>query len=68
MGYFSGYICDECGVMEYIDTATKSPYNKKTLVDSARRNGWSIGKEKIVCPNCRKEKRMKKMPSSKIER
>lgn len=55
MGFFSGYRCDQCGVMEYYDTGTKAPFKKIPLVDGARRNGWSVGKE-ILCPNCKKAK------------
>lgn len=55
---FSGYECDKCGVqVVYGGYKLSPPATKVHLIRFARRDGWSVGKEKILCPNCRRKGR-----------
>ena len=55
---FSGYKCDKCGKERlYYGNMDEMMESKTRLIWHARKNGWSVGK-KILCPECRKKRKM----------
>lgn len=56
MGLVSGYVCDKCGKSKmYQKKVSEWLPNKSALIRFARGDRWSIGKETVLCPVCRKE-------------
>jgi len=53
MGFITGVQCDKCGKRMFWNVV----WAKKYLVKFSREKGWSIGKEKIHCPECKNEKK-----------
>nr|DAX39511.1 MAG TPA: hypothetical protein [Caudoviricetes sp.] len=51
--FFSGCICDKCGASIYWKTGNRPPLNKGELTRYVREDGWSVGKDKILCDKCR---------------
>ena len=43
-------ICTHCGTEVYC----RGICTQKTIVSLLRKAGWSVGKEKLLCPNCRR--------------
>lgn len=52
--FFSGCICDKCGASIYWKTGKRPPLNKGELTRYIRKEGWSVGKDKILCDECRR--------------
>lgn len=46
--FISGGICDRCGRVQY-GIAIMS---KKIVVKKLRNDGWTIGKDQMLCPTC----------------
>lgn len=63
MAFYSGIRCDECGTaFESEGFNADEVLSISWLKHSARREGWSVGKDKLLCPKCRK---LKKTDSAK---
>ena len=53
--FFSGCICDKCGALIYWRRGNnRPPYNKGELTTMLRKEGWSVGKDKVLCEECRR--------------
>ncbi len=46
-------ICTHCGTEVYC----RGICTQKTMVSLLRKAGWSVGKEKLLCPNCRRKRK-----------
>lgn len=57
MAFYSGFRCDKCGTTYESEGFDASAVHSIThLKRHARMYGWSVGKDKILCPNCRTKK------------
>lgn len=58
MSFYSGYKCDRCGVANQSQGMSAHEVNPIThLRRIAKIDGWSVGKEKLLCNACRTTKK-----------
>ena len=58
MAFYSGYKCDKCGkAYEWDGFDAVSVSSITHLRSFAKRNGWLVRKEELLCDQCRKAKK-----------
>ena len=59
MSFYSGYACDDCKkIKEFYGLTAHDVLPITHLRREAKAEGWSVGAERILCNDCRKQKNL----------
>lgn len=69
MSFYSGYECDKCGVSYQSEgMSAHEVYSITHLRRMAKNYGWSVGKEKLLCDACRRQKKTDRSPANQSKK